>query len=176
MNGSGDDGGEVTAQPVGSAKLVVSGADNEIVVTRDRAYVYGKPSEQSQSGAVVAFDLATQREVWSEPNLRDPFNAVAEARKRHKEDGPGILEFTLVDKPNRGELKYTEHASPVAIDGKPKLVEVTINAEGSQPVTWLVPDDGAYAKNAAGIDRGRLLLHGGRWYFGSTRVESVAAP
>jgi hypothetical protein len=175
-NGSGDDGGEVTAQPVGSAKLVVTGADNEIVVTRDRAYVYGKSSEQSQSGTVVAFDLATRREVWSEPNLRDPFNAVAEARKRHKEDGPGILEFTLVDKPNRGELKYAEHASPIAIDGKPKLVEVTISADGSQPVTWLVLDDGAYVKNAAGVDRGRLLRHGGRWYFGSTRVESVTAP
>lgn len=175
-NGSGDDGGEMTAQPVGSAKLVVTGADNEIVVTPDRAYVYGKPSEQSQSGTVVAFDLTTQREVWSEPNLRDPFNAVAEARKRHKEDGPGILEFTLVDKPNRGELKHTEQASPIAIDGKKSLVEVTISANGSQPITWLMPDDGTYAKNAAGIDRGRLLRHGGRWYFGSTRVESVAAP
>lgn len=175
-NGSGDDGGEMTAQPVGSAKLVVTGADNEIVVTPDRAYVYGKPSEQSQTGTVVAFDLATQREVWSEPNLRNPFNAVAEARKRHKEDGPGILEFTLVDKPNRGELKHTEQASPIAIDGKKSLVEVTISADGSQPITWLMPDDGACAKNAAGIDRGRLLRHGGRWYFGSTRVESVAAP
>lgn len=170
-----DGGGQSIPQTVGSARLIVSGAENEIIVTGNRAYVFGKPDEQRQGGTVVAFDLATQHEVWSDPNVRDVYNPVADARKRHNEDGPAMLAFTLVDKPNRGELKYTENGSPVAIDGKQTLVEVTLSAEGAEPVTWLVPDDGAYAKNAAGMDRGRLLRHGGRWYFGSDRVESVAA-
>lgn len=168
--------GGAVAQTVGSTKLVVAGADNEIVMTQDRAYVYGKPDEQSLSGTVVAFDLAAQREVWMEANLRDQFNAVTEARRSHKEDGPGVLKFTLIDKPNRGEVKIVDQAIPISIEGKQRLVEVTIRAEGQNPISWLLPDDGTYAKNVAGIDRGRILRHSGRWYFGSSRVESIKTP
>lgn len=164
-------------QPVGSANLAVRGAMGEIVIEDGRAYVYGTPrAGDTGGGSVVAFDLASGKELWVEHDIRDQFNPVTEARKRRGEDGESGPAFTLADAAARGSIAAQVHRLPFPAAGKPSLVEVTVSAEGSQPVTWLVLDDGEYARSIERIDAGRVLRHGGYWYFGSDRIEAVRVP
>lgn len=164
-------------QPVGSAKLAVRGAMGEIVIEDGRAYVYGTPrAGDTGGGSVVAFDLSTGKELWVEHDIRDQFNPVTEALRRRGEDGKNGPAFTLADAAARGSVAAQAHRLPFPVAGKPSLVEVTVSAEGGQPVTWFVLDDGEYARNVEGIDAGRVLRHGGYWYFGSDRIEIVRVP
>lgn len=164
-------------QPVGSVRLAVRCATDTIVIATGRAYIYGTGRDGDiGGGAVIAFDLSTGKELWIERDIGDQFHPVTEARKRRgdkHESGPALA---IGDAAQRGRVESRGAPLPFEVGDKSSLVEVTVSADGCQPVTWLVLDDGRYAQNINSIDSGRLLRKGGNWYIGADRIEIVRIP